>query len=79
MEFHLSLATPVADLRAVADAVCALDPSAQVDTTPDGRLLRVSARVAPEELAATLQRAGVPATVGSLAIIPSVCCGGCSG
>jgi hypothetical protein len=79
MEFHLRLATAVEDINAVRGAVCALDPAAVIDTTEDGRVLRMSAGLDPGELAWALRHAGVTASAESLEIVPSVCCGGCSG
>lgn len=79
MEFHLRLPEPISDLAQVRDAVLALDPSAVVDTVAGGRTLRIAAMLGPLDLAWTLRRAGVPATADALELVPSVCCGGCSG
>jgi hypothetical protein len=79
MEYQLRLSEPIADLTCVREAVCALDPSAVMDTGADGLTLRINAVLAPLDLAWSLRRAGVPASVDQLQAQPSVCCGGCSG
>ena len=79
MEFHLRLARPIENLWTVRDSVLSADPSAVVDTAADGMTLRIAAVLGPEDLARSLGRAGVAATADDILIIPSVCCGGCSG
>ena len=79
MEFKLPLAEPIADLESVRETVCALDPSAVLDTGADGLTLRINAALAPLDLAWSLRKAGVPASADQLQALPSVCCGGCSG
>ena len=79
MEFHLRLVQPIDDLSPVRESVLAADPSAVVDTTADGATLRIAAALGPEELARSLGRAGVATTADEIEIIPTVCCGGCSG
>ena len=79
MEYHLRPAAPLGDISGLRDAVCAMDPSALVDTATDGLVLRISAALGAEELARALRRGGLVATAGDLELQPSVCCGGCSG
>jgi hypothetical protein len=82
MEIHVkqwNTLADFADLATVRDAVCAVDPSAFVDTADGGDTLRISAVVGPRELSRALRGAGIVVGPEQFQIMPSVCCGGCSG
>jgi len=79
MEYHVKLTAPVADLAAIAAAIEALDPAAQVDIDRPKQHLRVAAQLEASELKRLLDRAGYPVQPNQIAQQPSICCGGCGG
>jgi hypothetical protein len=79
MEFHLALRQPATDLNAVRASVCALDPSALLDTDAFGTTLRISTMLDASELVSSVRNGGLAITEDQLVRIASVCCGGCSG
>jgi len=79
MEYHIDMARPVPDLARLEAAVLEEDPSAVVDLDQSGQVLRVSTSTGTRDLAWVLGAAGCPVGRRSITIVPSICCGGCSG
>ncbi|GAB2501339.1 hypothetical protein [Arenimonas alkanexedens] len=79
MQYDIHLASTPADLSAIRDALCRVDPAAIADLDPATGLLRVSASLSSLEVGdvlATTDPSLVPAQIMAL---PSTCCGGCGG
>lgn len=79
MEFKVDLPGRVADLGAVREALCAVDPAALADLDPLNPVLRVSANVSGAELRSLLGQGGLDVDAGAIRPLPSNCCGGCGG
>ncbi|ODS64974.1 MAG: hypothetical protein ABS41_00800 [Arenimonas sp. SCN 70-307] len=79
MEFKVELGGRVADLGAVREALCAVDPAALADLDPLNPVLRVSANLSSGELRALLARGGIDVATAAIRPLPSNCCGGCGG
>ncbi|WP_295364475.1 hypothetical protein [Arenimonas sp.] len=79
MEFKVELGVRVANLGAVREALCAVDPAALADLDPLNPVLRVSANLSSGELQDLLARGGVDVAPGAIRPLPSNCCGGCGG
>ncbi|HET7561037.1 MAG TPA: hypothetical protein VFJ87_01500 [Rhodanobacteraceae bacterium] len=79
MEFHIDTNGVQPNLRAVNDALLAVDPAAMADIDPANGMLRVSAELSSPELLALLTQAGYPVDWRRLRQVPAVCCGACGG
>jgi hypothetical protein len=79
MEYRIELAQEVTDLGAIEDAIRGVDPSALVDIDPVGGALRIAATIAEGELVALVRLAGLLISRRQVLLLPSICCGGCSG
>lgn len=79
MEFHVTMFRAITDLRAIEEALRAIDPSAQVDTDRSAHTLRVAASMDAGQLVSLMGQAGYPVGPQQVVQMPSVCCGGCSG
>ena len=79
MEYRVELAGMTPDLAAVSDALLAADPAAVADFDAAAGALRVSTCVESDELLELLLLAGAAGSRGQVELMPSVCCGGCSG
>lgn len=77
MEFTTSVNHAELDLAQLENVLRAVDPAALVDT--DANLLRIAGAFDVATLAALLDDAGVAVSPNDIRIVPSVCCGGCSG
>lgn len=77
MEFTVSVNHAAPDLAQVEDVLRAVDPAALVDT--DANLLRIAGAFDVATLTALLGEAGLVLTPHDIRVVPSVCCGGCSG
>lgn len=77
MEFKIHIERP--HLETIEQRLLDIDPASLVDVdTTDGRV-RVSTCAQPFELAMALAAAGHPVAVADIELMPSICCGGCSG
>lgn len=79
MEFKVELGGRPADIGAVREALCQVDPAALADLDPLSPVLRVSANLSSAELQALLARGGIDVAPGAIRPLPSNCCGGCGG
>ena len=79
MEFQVDLNGRAADVEAVRELLCGVDPAAVADRDPLNPVLRISANVAARELLDLLHRAGCAVDERAIRAIPSNCCGGCGG
>ena len=77
MEFTVATKLSEADLVQVENALRQVDPAALVDADAHG--LRVAGAFDVATLAALLSDAGLAVSPQDIRIVPSVCCGGCSG
>ncbi|KAF1684916.1 hypothetical protein B1992_13875 [Pseudoxanthomonas broegbernensis] len=77
MEFKIRIGNPRID--GIEHHLLQLDPAGLVDVdAADGRV-RIATCAQPFELAMILAAAGHPVAVSDIELMPSVCCGGCSG
>lgn len=79
MEFHIRLGALQPDIDAVERSLLAEDPSALVDISRAGDLLRIATSLSAIQLATLLDDAGWPVPAQQIEQLPSICCGGCSG
>ena len=79
MEFQVQLTGAAPDPRVIEDAVRAVDPAALVDIDPAAPVLRVATLVGARDLVELMARAGYRVDAALVRLLPSTCCGGCSG
>lgn len=79
MEFRVQLSEPLPDPVQLAAMLEAEDPAAVGELDGAARVWRVNTALASRDLVALLGRAGSPVAASSVVVLPSVCCGGCSG
>ncbi len=79
MEFHVDGLPATADMAAITDAICNIDPAALVDLDPATGAMRVNAALNANDLTTAIGTTGQE--VGGLLVmqLPSHCCGGCGG
>ena len=79
MELDIRVDASRIDLARIRSALLDSDPAAVADLDPATGHLRVATCAGPDEVRAILAGAGVPLPQEAIGIVPSVCCGGCSG
>ena len=79
MELDIRLPAGQADLARIEQLLLETDPAAVVDRDRGTGHLRLSTCAGHDEVARILAVAGSPVEAGAITIVPSVCCGGCSG
>jgi hypothetical protein len=79
MELDIRLPAQSVDLGRIERLLLDSDPAGIVDIDPATGHLRVSTCAGPDEVAQVLRTAGHPVEASAITIVPSVCCGGCSG
>jgi hypothetical protein len=79
MELDIRLPPQPVDIDRIVRLLLESDPAGVVDLDPATGHLRVSTCAGPDEVALVLFAAGHPVETADIAIVPSVCCGGCSG
>ena len=77
MEFTVPMSQAEADLVQSENALRQMDPAALVDADANG--LRIAGAFDVATLATLLRDAGLAVSPHDIRIVPSVCCGGCSG
>lgn len=77
MEFTVALRECPQTLADIDEALRAVDPAALVDA--DGATLRIAGAFDIPSLWGALRRAGHDVDSHDIRMLPSVCCGGCSG
>ena len=79
MEFRVQLTVPLPDANRLAALLEAEDPAAVGELDGAAKVWRVNTALSARDLASLLGRAGCPTPLAQVAVLPSVCCGGCSG
>lgn len=79
MEFRVQLTQPLPDPERLAAMLESEDPAAVSEIDVSERVWRVNTALDSRDLAALLGRLGCPIPLSSITVLPSVCCGGCSG
>lgn len=79
MELDIPLPSQRVDLERIERLLLESDPAGVVDLDPATGHLRVSTCAGRDEVALVLLAAGHPVEPADINIVPSVCCGGCSG
>ena len=79
MELDIRLPLQPIDVDRIERLLLDSDPSGVVDLDPATGHLRVSTCAGRDEVARLLHAAGHPVEPSDISIVPSVCCGGCSG
>lgn len=79
MQFNIRINESSLDIGQIESALGEIDPAAVVDLDAVSRMLRVSTIALPGELIDILDRSGCRIALADIELVPSVCCGGCSG
>lgn len=79
MEYRLELPQAAASVATVTTELLREDPAALADVDDSGQVWRLSTSLPTHALLAVLSRAGLWVAPGQLSLLPSTCCGGCSG
>lgn len=79
MEVHLHRPLAADKQAALIERLSDIDPAALIDTDPQTGHLRLNTLVTHSELLALLVALDPELSAADLHLIPSVCCGGCSG
>ena len=79
MEFQVQMSELPADPDRLEAMLEAEDPAAISEFDGHARLWRVNTTLGARDLVALLGRAGVCTPLTNVRMLPSVCCGGCSG
>lgn len=79
MQYTIATSAVHPDLGALQRAIDDVDPAAIVDVDSTGGNVRISTVIGDAELLGLLNRAGYPLRADELQLVPSQCCGGCSG
>jgi hypothetical protein len=79
MEYQVQLPAPVVDAARLEAMLEAEDPAAVSELDGTALRWRVNTSLGARDLAALLGRAGCPTPLSQVRMLPSVCCGGCSG
>jgi len=79
MEFQVQLLESPADADRLEEMLQAEDPAAVAEFDGRARVWWVNTTLKAPDLVALLGRAGCPTPLAQVKMLPSVCCGGCSG
>ena len=79
MEFRVKLDGALPDPARLAALLAEEDPAALGDLDRGARVWRVNTMLASKDLVTLLADAGCPTSPWQVTLLPSVCCGGCSG
>ena len=79
MEVHIHSALDAHHRSALSEQILGLDPAAVIDLAPNTSALRISTVLTHKELMQQLHSIGLTPAQHEVEVIPSVCCGGCSG
>lgn len=79
MQYSIPLDAAGLDLAALEAQVQSFDPASLVDYDTTRSRLRISTVVLAIELVFILEQAGYRVPLNQIELMPSVCCGGCSG
>lgn len=79
MKFNIRTNGQPIDLASVEQALLAADPAAMIDLDGLNNVLRVSTYLDGAGLQSLIADAGFSVPLGDVELVPSECCGGCSG
>ncbi len=79
MEYRVQLATFLPDADRLAAILQSEDPAAVSELDGAACVWRVNTALGSRELVSLLGRAGYPTSMAQVTLLPSICCGGCSG
>lgn len=79
MDYAILTPTPLADIRALASAILAVDPAAVIDLAADGRTVLLATVLGSRSVEDLFAEAGHPLPAGTVSPLASNCCGGCGG
>ena len=79
MEFRVQLSAALPDADRLNALLQAEDPSAVGEFDGATKLWRVNTALSSDDLVSLLGRAGCSTPLAQVTVLPSVCCGGCSG
>jgi hypothetical protein len=79
MEFRVQLSATLPDADQLGALLVAEDPAATGELDGAAKLWRVNTALSARDLVGLLGRAGCPTPLAQVTVLPSVCCGGCSG
>ena len=78
MEYRIATATRLPAPARIETTLLDADPAAIFDIDPAG-VLRIATSLDAAELVALLCAEGCPVASDQVLVLPSICCGGCSG
>jgi hypothetical protein len=79
MEYRIELPTPLPSLRVLSTLLRDEDAAAIDDFDQATSSWRVNTCLVPDEVLGVLARAGCKVLPAQITLLPSICCGGCSG
>lgn len=79
MEFAIDLRGPLPDDSRLKLLLESEDPAAVGELDGAAGVWRVNTALSSPDLVALLERAGCPTPLSQVRLLPSTCCGGCSG
>jgi hypothetical protein len=79
MEYKVSLAGSLPDATRLAALLEAEDPAAVADLDAAAKVWRVNTSLGSLALVSMLGIVGCPTPLSQVSLLPSTCCGGCSG
>lgn len=79
MKFNIRTNGRPVDIACVEQALLAVDPAAMIDLDGLNGVLRVSTYLDGAGLQSLVTDAGFSVPLGDVELLPSDCCGGCSG
>lgn len=79
MEYRVNLAGTLPDADRLSTQLATEDPAAIGELDRAASVWRVNTVLSTQDLLALLGRSGCTAAPAQVTLLPSVCCGGCSG
>jgi hypothetical protein len=79
MEFRVQLSGVLPDAQRLGALLEAEDPAAVGELDGAAKVWRVNSALSSRDLVSLLGRAGCATPLAQVAVLPSVCCGGCCG
>lgn len=79
MEFAVDLRAPLPEASRLRALLESEDPAAVGELDGAAAVWRVNTALSSLDLVALLERAGCPTPLSQVRLLPSTCCGGCSG
>lgn len=79
MECRVTTTVPLPEPTDIEQALFDADPAAVFDVDHNRHTLRIATSLGVEDLRALLRSLGCEVSRDQIRIMPSICCGGCSG